>query len=389
MKKTLKKLTSLTLVLMLVFSVFSVQASAGLFDKIESVKPVYEIVTAREIEEYINLLNEYKDKYDIEIEESDYYLGIDVCYEVTLTTGEVIEVTDYGYGENASGKRTILAYTEIDIRDYQKAVKKGEATIPYTYEMYLYSSIGVEMDHAEGQGEVEIIDCHVKDLIPVSGLPTQYREYSTIEYLLDLDESFDMEGAVFDIIYNDGTKKRSTVEMAYDEEYEYSYYVLDGEEIYSYFNYDEENVSINYMDFELIYDVEFIPFPISEIIIDNVELSADFEPLSVTYTVIKPDKSKENFTFEFTGEPDTELLGINGYLAGSVEDYPIFIGTYKGYTDDYPSKELLEVVIMADVDIMDVEEIEGAQQEDNIINRIIYKVRMFLLRVFDFLYYFY
>lgn len=389
MKKTLKKLTSLTLVLMLVFSLFSLQASAGLFDKIESVKPVYEIVTAREIEEYINLLNEYKDKYDIEIEESDYYLGIDVCYEVTLTTGEVIEVTDYGYGENASGKRTIFAYTEIDIRDYQKAVKKGETTIPYTYEMYLYSSIDIEMDYVEGQGEVEIIDCYVKDLVPVSDLPTQFREYSTIEYLLDVDEPFDMEGAVFDIIYNDGTKKRATVEMAYDEEYEYSYYVLDGEEIYTYYDYEEESLSINYKDFELIYDVEYIPFPISEVVIDNVELSDAFEPLSVTYTVIKSDETKETFTFEFAGVPEVEILGINGYLAESVEGYPVFIGTYQGYTDDYPSKELIEVVIMADIDIMAVESIEGAEQPDNLLNRLIYKIRMFLLKVFDFLYYFY
>jgi len=52
MKKTMKKLSALTLVFMLLFSVFSVQASAAsIFDKIASVEVVAEpIVTAREID---------------------------------------------------------------------------------------------------------------------------------------------------------------------------------------------------------------------------------------------------------------------------------------------------------------------------------------------------
>ncbi|MBE6773568.1 MAG: hypothetical protein E7544_05020 [Ruminococcaceae bacterium] len=389
MKKTMKKLSALTLVFMLLFSVFSVQASAAsIFDKIASVEVVAEpIVTAREIDEYIAIVDEYG--WD---DESDYLYPVDAVFEVTLTSGEVIVTESFDYGENADGKRWISAGSYIDIRDYQTAKENGGDTIPFIFEMYLYSSIDIEMDYREGTGEAKLIDCHIESLTPVSGLPDTYRDVGMIgsvmgQFLPDM-EGFDLEGAVFDIKYPDGSVVRDTVEIAVDEDGQ-EYTVLNGEEIWWYFDDEESAVIINFVDASYSHPVEFIPFPVSEIVIDEVKVTDAFEAESVSYTVTKPDGTTQSYTYSFDSEPVTTILGMDGYMAESVDGAYVVILVSKYYNDDYPATEILQVTVVADIDAIATEEIEGATQEDNLLNRLIYRLRMFFMRIIDFLWYFY
>ncbi|MBQ7005007.1 MAG: hypothetical protein IJN68_01095 [Clostridia bacterium] len=389
MKKTMKKLTALTLVFMLLFSVFSVQASAAsIFDKIASVEVVAEpIVTAREIDEYIAIVDEYG--WD---DESDYLYPVDAVFEVTLTSGEVIVTESFDYGENADGKRWISAGSYIDIRDYQTAKENGGDTIPFIFEMYLYSSIDIEMDYREGTGEAKLIDCHIESLTPVSGLPDTYRDVGMIgsvmgQFLPDM-EGFDLEGAVFDIKYPDGSIVRGTVEIAVDEDGQ-EYTVLNDEEIWWYFDTEESSVIINFVDVAYSHPVEFIPFPVSGIVIDEVKVTDAFEAESVSYTVTKPDGTTQSYTYSFDSEPVTTILGMDGYMAESVDGAYVVILVSKYYNDDYPATEILQVTVVADIDAIATEEIEGATQEDNLLNRLIYRLRMFFMRIIDFLWYFY
>ena len=389
MKKTVKKLAALTLVFMLLFSVFSVQASAAsIFDKIASVEVVAEpIVTAREIDEYIAIVDEYG--WD---DESDYLYPVDAVFEVTLTSGEVIETESFGYGENADGKRWISAGSYIDIRDYQTAKENGGDTIPFIFEMYLYSSIDIEMDYREGTCEAKLIDCYIESLTPVSGLPDTYRDVGMIgsvmgQFLPDM-EGFDLEGAVFDIKYPDGNVVRDTVEIAVDEDGQ-EYTVLNDEEIWWYFDSEESAVIINFVDVAYSHPVEFIPFPVSGIVIDEVKVTDAFEAESVSYTVTKPDGTTQSYTYSFDSEPVTTILGMDGYMAESVDGAYVVILVSKYYNDDYPTTEILQVTVVADIDAIATEEIEGATQEDNLLNRLIYRLRMFFMRIIDFLWYFY
>lgn len=389
MKKTMKKLSALTLVFMLLFSVLSVQASAAsIFDKIASVEVVTEpIVTAREIDEYIAIVDEYG--WD---DESDYLYPVDAVFEVTLTSGEVIVTESFDHGENADGKRRISAGSYIDIRDYQTAKENGGDTIPFIFEMYLYSSIDIEMDYREGTGEAKLIDCHIEILTPVSGLPDTYRDVGMIgsvmgQFLPDM-EGFDLEGAVFDIKYPDGSVVRDTVEIAVDEDGQ-EYTVLNDEEIWWYFDTEESAVIINFVDVAYSHPVEFIPFPVSGIVIDEVKVTDAFEAESVSYTVTKPDGTTQSYTYSFDSEPVTTILGMDGYMAESVDGAYVVILVSKYYNDDYPATEILQVTVVADIDAIATEEIEGATQEDNLLNRLIYRLRMFFMRIIDFLWYFY
>lgn len=393
MKKTLKNLTALTLVFMLLFSLSAVQASAAsIFDKIASVEVVGEpVVTARELDEYIETVEEY------EWESDEYYFyQVPVRFKVTLTSGEVIETSGYGPGYSADGKRRVNVYACVNIINYQAAKEKGEDKIPLTYYATLYSSIDIEMDYRAGDGEIKLIDCYVKSITPVSALPDTYRDNGIISVIMSVYipemEEFDIEGTEFEIEYADGTVVRDTVEEITEGEdgFEgYEYYELDGEEIWWYFDDEESAVIINFVDASYSHPVEFIPFPVSEVVIDEVTVTDAFEAESVSYTVTKPDGTTQSYTYTFDGAPVTTILGMDGYMAESVDGAYIVILVSKEYTDDYPSTEIMDFVVFADIDTYATESVEGAVQEDNLLNRIIYNLRMFFIRILAFFWYLY
>ena len=389
MKKALKKLTAVTLTFLLLFSALCVPASAiSLFDKIADVKLVGEpVVTERELDEYIEML----DEYGIESDE-DYEWPIEALFDVTLSNGETIRINEYGYGISANGKRAISAYSYVDIRDYQHALENGADIIPFSYEITLFSSIEIELDSFKGEGEAELIECYVKELIPVSGIPEVYRETGMIGAIVGDAvpgvKEFTLVGAEFDIVYPDGSTERATVE---GEETEGGFVreKLNGEYIDYYYDNEENAVIIGYSDCILAHPVEYIPYPIEEIVIDEVKVTDDFEAESVSYTVTKPDGTTQSFTFAFDGDSEVNVMGLKCYLGESVDEAPVVIACGKSVSEDYPQKELLEVIVMADLGVMATEVVEGPAQEDNFINRIIYRIRMFIQKIIEFLWYLY
>lgn len=382
MKKTFKKLTSITLVLMLVFSVFSVQASAGLFDKISDVQVIVdEPVTARELDEYIEFVEE---EYGWETEENYQYYFTTKC-AVTLSSGEVIE-TEYGYGSNKNAKRIVYTYSYVDIRDYLEVKESGADKIPLHYEVTLLSSIYIEMDKVKGETEIPFTDCYVKSITPVSGLSESYKDRGRFAWYIDdyaYEEKF-LGGVVFDVEYPDGTVKRGTVEIK--EEDGYSDAVLFDEYISYHVDIDEDFIEIYYGDYTYTSEIEVIDFPITEIIIDDVQVSDDFEAESVTFTVTKTDGTTESFTCDVSGEPDIKLYDVvEFYIGGYIGDIPILVYTEKYVDDDvYPSKEYIYVTVDADYDVYAEKNIVGPEKEGNFLGEFIFKIRKFLEKIISF-----
>lgn len=53
----------------------------------------------------------------------------------------------------------------------------------------------------------------------------------------------------------------------------------------------------------------------------------------------------------------------------------------KAYGGEYPPREYMGVGIMADVEIMDTVELEGPEQEGNILGEIIFKIVSFIKKI--------
>lgn len=394
MKKTIKKLIAVTFVILLVASLFALPASAAsMFDKIADVELLYaEEFTARDVEHFIEVRDGYMSPDESHYNRYDIYAEADV----TLTSGEVVLCDMYGTSED--GKRDVFFDAYIDVRDYQQAVEQGSFTVPLYCEITLYSSIGVEMDTYSFESEVSFVECYVKNLTPVSDLPASWQEESSIVHLLGIfirdeedteyesEDEFLLDGAVFDIEYPDGTTVRDTVALTEDED-GYEYYALDGKEIYYGIDEEESILYVMYEDFSLEVPIEIIPYPVSEIIIDDVQVSDAFEAESVSFTVIMTDGTTESFDFSFDAEPVAAVEGFGSiYTEKTAEGYPLFIITTKYEGDEYPVREYLAVGVMADTDIIAETEIEGPEQEDTLLARILYKIRMFIAKIMGLLY---
>ena len=387
MKKTMKKLTALTLIFMLLFSAFSVQASAiSLFDKITEVA-LGEVptVTEREIEAYIAYMDE------IGWEEEDYLYPVYVPADVTISTGEVIFCDEYGDGISDNAQRIVMINAYLDIREFQQAVESGADTVTFHYDAVLYSSLLIELDSFSGTGEAPIAECYVKNLTAVSGIPESYQCTSSFNTIIidgTNEKEFILEGAVFDIEYPDGRIVRATVEKN-ENENGYEYCTLDGNYIDYWVDDEEGIIEICFEDFTLYEDIEIIPFPIAEITIDDVTVTDDFEAESVTYTVTNIDGTAQSFTFTFDGEPDANIIAMPIYLGEYAFGMPVIIVSDKYEGEEYPIKEYLGVVVLADYGIHAETEIEGPAQEDTLLGRILYRIRMFLMKIFEFLFYLY
>ena len=392
----MKKLTALILTLILIFSLSAIQGSAGLLDKIESVELSEDsFVTVKELEWYI----EMSGLEDITPEdEADYFYCFYPEFRVTLSTGEEIVTAANGYGESKDGKRIVEATAWVDIRDYYEAVENGDDVLPYIYDVCLYSSIGVEMDYVEGAGEIGLIECYIQGITPVSGVPSAFYPESEVRNVLDGTKAdvFALKNAVFQVKRNDGTVVKAAVEKVV-EEYEdtvYVYYTLDGADFDYWIDEEESVIEIYAGDYTLTKKIKLLESPISSIVIDEVEVSDDFKVESVTYTSVTTDGIRRKNTFEVSDAEPVEYFEYSGgnyyciYIAEKIEGQPVVfeIDTYE--SDVYPSRQYLCVTVISDCQYgSDYIEIEGPEQEDTFLNRIIYRFRMFIQRILELFWY--
>lgn len=393
--KNIKKLTAVIITFLLLISVSALPASAAsIFDRIDDVSFVSaQEITIREIDEYKTYLEEAGQH--TEITEDDYQYIVEVFLDVTLSSGEVIECNDF-YNFSEDGKRYVGVYSYIDIRDFDKAVENGETKVPVYYDIELYSQYDIKLDSISGQGEASIIECYIRNLTPVSGYPEVVQEVSPYQWMIDsyFEEESDteyvqnIEGAVFDIEYPDGSIKRAAVEIQ-ETEHGAVFYALDGKPIYYSVNYNEEMFVIEYLDIVINIPVEVIHIPIEAVVIDEVIVSDDFEAETVSFTLTMTDGSEESLEVDFTTDESYMLMGsFPIYIAETKDGYPILVFLYEHEGNEYPVRSYINVMVDVNGDISDEAELEGPAQEDTLLNRLIYRIRLFFVRIFEFFYYF-
>lgn len=386
MKKTMKKSLSLALVFMLLFSVLSMQASAlQAFESIAKADFVIEPLSEKMIKQEIEWIEEDYDESEPEYE--DYNIFIQLNGEIELSNGEKIEVKD-STGVNKNGKRKIYVEGYYNARDYLDAVKNAKKTVPVRYTVSLYSSIDILLDTYEGEAEAAFVDCYVKNLKVISGFPKEYHETTILSSAFGgSKEEFTLEGVKFAIEYSDSRTVQATVEKVEGERYDT--YILDGKEVF--WNVDSEEatdvctVEVYFEDYILPVTVKFIPYPYNGLEIDDVAVNEAFEVESITYTVTMADDTTQTVTANIADLDTITVYATEIFVSYPVEGYPVFVVISKYFGEEYPVKEYIKVSAFTGLyDIASVE-IEGEEQEDTLIARIIFIFRTIFNRILSFI----
>ena len=377
MKKTLKKTLIFTLVLTLLLSALSVQGFALFnFDKIEKIEVTgYEKFSLKQMEEYIAWLEE-----DYEPEDDDYLYTLYCDADITISSGEVISTDEYGYGYSENGKRIIDVYASVDARECVEAYKNGDNTVTLYVEVFLESSIGVELDRKTVEQEITFPDCFVESLTLVSGEIKAYEVDG--DYTLS-----NLDGLCFDIVYGDGSEVRATVKG--ESTALFRSYTLDGERIYIYM-YDEDGepvAEIEYYDCIITAPVEIQSFPVEDVSIDSVTFDDNFNEQVLTYTVERTDGTTDTLTYEF-GEPQTSLslgdMSVALYDYASYDGFTVTVYVVTSEGEEYPPREYKDVVIVIEDIVYGSETFEGPEQEGTILGELIFKIKAFITRILYF-----
>lgn len=386
MKKTMKKSLSLALVFMLLFSVLSVQASAlQAFESIAKADFVIEPLSEKMIKQEIEWIEE--DYGESEPEYEDYNIAIQLNGEIELSNGEKIEVKD-STGVNKNGKRKIYVEGYYNARDYLDAVKNAKKTVPVRYTVSLYSSIDILMDTYEGETEAAFVDCYVKNLKVISGFPKEYKETSILAAAFGgVKEEFTLEGVKFEIEYSDSRTVQATVEKVESERYDT--YILDGKEVFWAVDSEEAadvcTIEVYFEDYILPVTVKFIPYPYNGLEIDDVVVNEAFEVESITYTVTMADDTTKTVTASIADLDKITVYDTEVFVSYPVEGYPVFVTISKYVGEEYPIKEYINVSAFTGLYDIDSVEIEGEEQEDTLIARIIFIFRTIFNRILSFI----
>lgn len=383
MLRKIKKLSVYTLVILLLFSVVPMQSFAALgFDKIDNaVITDYERFSLKDINDYLEYFE------DEEMEDDDYQYNLACDLDVAISTGETIKVED-DYGESENKKRIIDVYAYVDARECVKAAEEGKDTVTLYAEVYLFSSIYVQLDKKVITKEIPLVHSYVDSLKLVSGKINAY-EIET-EFYIDLIVK-NFSKLYFDITYGDGRTVRAKAEIKEKTEngITITYYELDGEEIYIYTELDKRGqpyAEIYFMDCYIestAINVE--PYPIKSIKINDVTFDDSFNEKILTFTVTKTDGTKKKVTYDFAenGYKATSISAIyKSYNPVKVDGIEISIVVYN-YTDEkYPPTNYKSIVVYADGDIEDTEEFKGPQEEETLLGRILYKIMSIINKIF-------
>lgn len=340
MKKTMKKLLSLTLCVVMLMSVMGIQSFAALdylFTKpeVQSValsEKSTQVFSVKELKEYYDTVDEviayynevYEENYTIETLPDDlrdwilnYYLSDSMMpYEldVTFTDGKTVTVDSYDE-EELGNNYYVSADGWITYDDYLDAVKNNKNTVKLTYTVEVYS-LSAFSDYDKEytfDSKVDLVDCFVKKLTPVSGVPSKICEDA--DYI-------DLNGAKFTIVYADGTKKTATVTTG-DEIDEF---ILDGNNIYAY--EDESVIYIHYQDETYEKKISYKAFPFEKIEFVNYEYTD--KDITVEYKVTRTNGK----VYEYT-----KTLPIEVVLSDALDGIEGFYVTLTTYNDSYEEQE--------------------------------------------------
>lgn len=403
MKKLLKKVLAIMLTVIMLLSAVSIHSFAALdflrMPEIAAVEIVGEdaekALSFSEIEyfyeslqeEFENMTDEYDFGFDADIYEIieeypflknlfNYNLShtdiVNYDFEVTLSNGDKITVkADDTYVEYKK-IFAVSAYASVSYDDYLEAKENGTDTIKLTVEGEISNMLlegYVEPNSAVFKKEVPLVDCYIKSITPISGVPEKVYEYC---------DYYEIEGAKFKVVYPDGTSKILKAEktVGFNDGYEYVNYTLNNEALYVY-EYDEGILEFSYLDAvakkKIGYYEDTDPF--KSVKITDYVFDEATGLTSISYDITMNNSEVKSFTKDFTSQDNLAVFPYG--ILDVMDGFYIVLNPYPG--DAYDSEEEYEAgYIYFNVtagECNDSVKVEfSATQEINVLLKIIEKI---------------
>ncbi len=264
---------------------------------------------------YEEMSKDFGDDYMSFDEFIEGYAGSIMCYQledevekyvVTLSNGKTLEVPSDGYLEY-NAFYDVFIWATVTYNDYKEALDKNKKKINVDVEVSVSSEYGDGMfdKTANFDKTFKLVNCHVKSIKAVSGLP---------EVCYSLDDYLQLEGAKFKITYADGKSKTATVKTVFGDGFCDVTYTLDGED-FSYYFSDDDTVCYTFIDATFKASVKmkngdpFKKIKITDYTLDGAEI------ISISYDITWKDGTKKSYTSEVAlgGE---EIYATPEYIDG-------------------------------------------------------------------------
>ncbi len=249
---------------------------------------------------------------------------LDYEFEITLSDGRkffavnglsLLPEDAEKFALDLGGGRVMIAFAHVDTEECRRIKEEGGNKVPvyidvtvYKYNLGLSLSLSREEEYTLVT-EKEIVS-QLVTIEPVSGLP---------EYVYEGATGVNFENAVFELKYWDGTVKNVT--PVYTDEIGREFY-LDGKPAVSYYDEDEKEAIINFLDAELTVPIkDVLPCPIKEVKIADVTCNGNLE-MTVAFDVIYNDGTIKSYA----KTAEAKLLSGSYSYCGQIEGYNVIVG---------------------------------------------------------------
>ena len=353
MKKTLKKLTAILFISIMLIASVPVQSFAAF--RIPIIKSIEfsaksQVISMKELDNYYKSIFDELEEYGITMDKlmenypslysnllsfSLYSSNFDYEYDVTLASGKKytisseVELNKF-YSVDAEG---LITY-----ENYLKAKESGSKEIEVELSGCLYNNLTYEycdITEYTTTSKLPFVDMVVKSVTPISGVPDKH--YADSDYV-------DIEGAKFKIEYADGTVTTAEAQRTSDvDDIYYGNYILDGNRFFVWTEYDYKNntykraYSFEYLDETFEIPVEFSETSLFKSIrITDCNFDLNTAVLkSISYELTYEDGRVLSFKNEFTeDEEEMLMLGKNiNYIDGYKVSVILTVGGYDIYSD--------------------------------------------------------
>lgn len=328
--KNTKKILALVMALFTLLSVMAIPSyAAKSIPKVEFIEFTDEkAVSVKQMEIYFNEIEDMYEEWgelvsvfenEMTLEDERFYLedsGVDYNLVVTLSTGEEIELdTDNYFGEfTEDGDYYVYAYMSVTYAQYMEAKRSNADAINVTVNCYVEDE-DYNYTESEFQYEKDLVDCYVRSITPVSGIPTYI--YENCDYIHNII------GGKFLVTYADGQKETLTV--AWDD---YGY-TLGGKDFSAYVDYDTKTLECEFIDGRFEKTIIPIAEPFKTLEITECDYNSRYGTVNIKYDITLKNGTVKSFEsmVDFVEFNDVgyyiidSYLGFDIYLAAS--DYKI------------------------------------------------------------------
>lgn len=358
MKKTLKKLTALLLVSIMLIASVPVQSFAAF--KIPIIKSIEfseksQVISMKELDNYYKSIFDELEEYGITMDKlmenypslysnlhsfSLYSSNFNYEYIVTLATGKKYTLSSENANIELNKFYSLEADGIIAYETYLQAKESGSKEIEIELYGCLYNNATYEycdITEYTTTSKLSLVDMVVKSVTPISGVPDKI--YADADYV-------DIEGAKFLVEYSDGRVTTAEAIRTSDaDDVFYDNYTLDGNELFVWSEYDydkktDENVAkycFEYLDATFETPAEFSYNSLFKSVkITDCDFDLDTAVLkSISYELTYDDGRVLSFTKDFTQEEEEMLIfgkDIN-YIDGYTVSVFLTVGGYDIFSD--------------------------------------------------------